>query len=95
MQTAQVELEVERQAAQLVTPELQTPLSQIPWMLLKPDAQWMQWVAVSQVRQLLMAFEHKSQIFPLIKYPFKHCRQVTTDPTKLHREHWGTLTEHC
>ena len=67
LQTAQTEVAVERQAAQLATLEAQTPLSQIPLMLLKEAAHWMQWLAVSQVTQLLMAVEQRSQTLPLTK----------------------------
>ena len=64
---AQTEVAVERQAKQLVTLEAQTPLSQMPLILLKVEAHWMQVLAVWQVRQFEMAVEQRSQVKPLRK----------------------------
>lgn len=79
----QTEVAVDRQKAQLATEVAQTPLSQAPLMLLYPWLHWRQCLAVSQVAQLAMAVEQRSQTLPLRKYPARQVSQKVVVDTNL------------
>lgn len=82
-QAKQTEVAVDRQMAQLATEVAQTPLSHAPLMLLNPGLHWRQWLAVSQVAQLAMAVEQRSQTLPLRKYPVRQVSQKVVADTNL------------